>query len=132
MPRSGVQARRRRKKIFYPANIGKIWGATWNPLIGPCVTSRLACIVQSSYSQHPVNTMSPSYIPVTCLVNFHVSIHTSQSPCHVNIHTAQSPYHVSINTTTYHPYYHMSACHWATSCMDCHMSSIHCHMSIPY
>jgi hypothetical protein len=39
-------------------------------------------------------------------------------------------------STYVHPscllYCHVSACHWATSCMDCHVSSVQCHMSNPY
>jgi hypothetical protein len=90
--------------------------------------SQLPCHRRTTQSPVQSAAMSHSYNPVTLPCH----IRTTQSPCHVIIHTTQSPCHVSFRTTHCHLYCHVSACHWATSCMDCHVSSVQCHVSNPY
>lgn len=66
--RSCVRIRWKRKQNFCSALIGPIRGATWNPVIGPCVTSRLNRMAESpAQSTHlPRVALGGRHITATC------------------------------------------------------------------
>jgi hypothetical protein len=85
------------------------------------------CIVSitSSYIVTQSSFVQPSHLPVT----FHrTTMCRAMSSSILHSHPSMS---ASIQPNC-HPYCHVSACYWATSCMDCHVSSVQCHVSNPY
>jgi hypothetical protein len=63
----------------------------------------------------------------------------NQLPCHILYNPVTLPHQHPYNLVTVqhqHPYSHISStmprsiCHWGTSCMDCHILFVHCHVSI--
>jgi hypothetical protein len=130
--RSGVRIPLAHNK-FLPSQTWENWGATWHPVIGPCVTLGLARTADATTQSLPSHLpCHPPYNPVTC----HVSLpHVILSYCHVSVHTAMSssvqsshlpmclPHHpvvcpTVIRTTTCPPVI------GPRHCTDCHVSSV--------
>jgi hypothetical protein len=80
--------------------------------------------LHTAHSAATSASVQPSHLPRHLPYN-HVS-------CHITSILHSHPSTSSSLQPNFHPYYHVSACHWVTSCMDCHVSSIQCHMSNLY
>jgi hypothetical protein len=103
--------------------------ATCHLVIGLSVTNTVSTVSmphhrRTTQSAATSASIQPSHLPRHLSYN-HVSCHVTSI---LHSHPATS---ASIQPNC-HLYYHVSACHWATSCTDCHVSSVQCHVSNPY
>ena len=109
---------------------------TCQRLIGPrvChVNRRTATCLSAMLPRVPA--VQPSHLPrqlpynpVTCHVTCHTTTCCATSSSVLHSHPATS---ASVQSNC-RLYFHVSACYWATSCTDYHVSSVQCHMSNPY